>query len=152
MISGHCRSVNRGESAWFRRPRRSISDVRVDAISNSSNASSYDELGGSSTADRHSCNLDDDTDDHNGCSEEDALASTQVIAKCENEAGAEETTYRIDRNDESFICTIALDFREIAGEGFRGNDACAGIIDQWRSSRSRHGLPTRHNTLIVTKQ
>ena len=105
----------------------------VDTVSDTSDASSDDELGSSTTVWRNASNLDDDTDDHDNSTEEDTLATTKLVTKDEDEACTEETSDSVDGDDETFVGGVILDLGESFDEG-RGRD------------------DTTHDTLIVTEE
>jgi hypothetical protein len=105
----------------------------VDAVADTCDASSDDELGSGTASRRDTGDLDDDTNDHDTGTEEDALAATELVSKDEDEASTEETTDSVDGDDETFVGGITLDLGEGLDEG-RGRD------------------DTAHDTLIVTEE
>lgn len=104
----------------------------VDAVSNTGDASSDDELGSSTTVWRNAGNLDNDTDDHDNGTEKDTLATTKFVTEGEDEAGTEEASNSIDGDDEPFVGGV-LDLGKCFDEG-RGRD------------------DTTHDTLVVTEE
>lgn len=105
----------------------------VDAVSDTGDASSDDELGSGTAIRRDASDLDNDTNDHDKGPEEDALAATELVSKDEDEASTKETTDSVDGDDKPFVGRVTLDLREGGLKGRRGDD-------------------TTHDTLIITEE
>lgn len=105
----------------------------VDAVAYTRYTPSYNELRCRTSTGGHSRDLDDDADNHDSSTEEDGPAATEVVTEREDEAGTEEAADSVDRDDETFVGTVAVDLGEVRGEG-RGRD------------------DTGHDALIVTEQ
>lgn len=104
----------------------------VDSIAYSCYATSDDELGGSSSSDWDSSDLDNDSDNHDRCAEEDRLATAQPVAECENEAGSQEAANGVNSCDETFVGTASMfDFGEIVQEVLRRDDATHHTLSPW---------------------
>lgn len=106
---------------------------RVDAVANTGDASSDNELGSSTVGGRNRGDLDNDTDDHDHGTEEDALAATKLVTKDEDEASTEEATASVDGDDEALVGRVAVDLGESLDES-RGRD------------------DTAHDTLVVAEE
>lgn len=65
--------------------------------------------------------MDDDSDNHDGGTEEDTVATTETIAKHHDEEGAEEAADGVDGSNEPFVGAVAVDLGEVVDEG-RGRD------------------------------
>lgn len=105
----------------------------VDAVANASDASSDNELGGSTTVGRNCADLDDDTDDHDSSTEEDGSAATKSVSHGEDKAGTKEATNSVDSNHETLVSWVTIDL----GKRF---DECGG------------GDNTRHDTLVISEK
>ena len=105
----------------------------VDSVTNTSDASSDDELR-SGTAVRRNCgNLDDDTNDHDPGAKEDGFAATKPVSKSEDDAGTEETTDSVDSNNETLVGGVTFNLG-------KGMDECGG------------GDNTGHDTLVISEE
>ena len=105
----------------------------VNTVANTSNASSDNELGGSTTGWGNTGDLDNDTDYHNPGTQEDTVATSELVTKDEDEDGTKQATDGVDRDDETFVGGVAVDFGEGRDEG-RGGDN------------------STHDTLIITEE
>jgi len=91
------------------------------------------ELGGSATVGRNAGDLNDDTDDHNSGTQEDTLATSELVTEDEDEDGTKQTTDGIDGDDETLVGRVILDFRERILEGGSRDDST-------------------HDTLVITEE
>lgn len=99
----------------------------------SRDASSYNELRGSAISRRNRADLNNDTDDHDGGTEEDGVSSTETVTKNESKQSTDEATDSVDGGNETLPCRVTVDLGEIRDKG-----------------RSRDD--TGHDTLIITKE
>ncbi|KAI7498754.1 general substrate transporter [Hortaea werneckii] len=111
----------------------------IDAVSNTSDGSSDDELGSCTSADRYCCKLDDHTNDHDDGANVDRPSSTKPVAKIQDEESAQETANRVDRDNETLVGAVALNLGEVGGESFGGDN-------------TRLSNDTYHDTLVVTEK
>lgn len=89
----------------------------IDAIAHAGNESSYDKLGRRADRWGYGGDLNDNTNNHDGRSQEDALSPAEIISEGQNEEGADETAHRVDGCDEALPGAVALDLGEVGHEG-----------------------------------
>jgi hypothetical protein len=105
----------------------------VDSVSDTSDASSNNELRGGTAIGRCTGDLDNHTNDHDKCTEEDRFAAAEFITNKEDGDGTQEATTSVDGDDKTFVSTVAFDLRKRGLERGGGDD-------------------TAHNTLVVSKE
>jgi hypothetical protein len=105
----------------------------VDTVADTSDASSDDKLSSRTTSNGDGRDLDNDTDDHDYCTQKDTVAASELVTNLEDQAGTQEATDRVDGDNEAFVSAVSVYFRESLDEGGRGDD-------------------TAHDTLVVSEE
>lgn len=85
--------------------------------------------------------MNDDTNDHDSSTEEDGFPATKLVTECEDEAGSDEATNRVDGRDEPLVRAVILDLWEVVGEVRRRHDAGHDtlVVAEQEEIRRRHG-------------
>jgi hypothetical protein len=94
---------------------------KLTSVSNTSDTSANNKLSGSAARRRNSCDLDNDTDNHDNSTEEDGLATTETVTKVEDEESTKEAADSVDGHDETFV-GLVCNLGEIVQESGCGDD------------------------------